>query len=137
MKTIHACKKSPNRIFGFFMITVSSILIILNLISGYRGHFWEYYGPLISSAINLIAGFLFLYFPKCNRYFVKFDTDKLIFKTRKNKLTEVHYKDIEAPEIHIFEIKLPLKNGKSLIMNLDSFSYEQLRKVKQELLNRF
>ena len=136
MKTIYACKKSPNRIIALFIIISSLIFIILKLIKGNKSESWVFYGQIISFSLNLISG-LILYFSKCNRYFVKFDTDKLIFKTSKNKLTEVKYKDIESPEIHVFEIKLPLKNGKSLIMNLDSFSYEQLRKVKQELLNHF
>ena len=137
MKTIYACKNSSfYRITGLFFMIISGLMIILYLIKGDKSDFWGFYGPVISSSFNLILG-LVLYFSKCNRNFVKFDTDKLIFKTSKNKLTEVNYKDIDAPEIHIFEIKLPLKNGKSLIMNLDSFSYEQLRKVKQELLNHF
>ena len=137
MKTIYACKNSKIKgLFGILIAVVSSAMIILYLIKGNKNDLWGFYGPIVSFSFNLILG-LVLYFSKCNRYFVKFDTDKLIFKTSKNKLTEVKYKDIESPEIHVFEIKLPLKNGKSLIMNLDSFSYEQLRKVKQELLNRF
>jgi len=137
MKTIYACKNSSfYRITGLFFMIISSLMIILYLIKGNKNDLWGFYGPIISFSLNLILGLVF-YFSKCNRYFVKFDTDKLIFKTSKNKLTEVKYKDIESPEIHVFEIKLPLKNGKSLIMNLDSFSYEQLRKVKQELLNHF
>ncbi len=138
MKTIYAYKNSSHyRIIGLFIIIVSSILIILNLVKGYRGNFWEYFGQLITSGINLIIGFLFLYFPKCNSYFVKFDTDKIIFKTPKNKLTEVKYKDIDSYEIHIFEIILHLKNGKTISINLESFSYEQLKKVKEEFLKRF
>lgn len=137
MKTIYACKNSKFKgVFGILIAVVSVAMIMLYLIKGDSNDFWGFYAPIISFGLNLILGLCF-YFSKCNRYFVKFDTDKLIFKTRKNKRTEVNYKDIEAPEIHIFEIKLPLKNGKTISMNLDAFSYEQLRKIKQEILNHF
>ncbi len=137
MKTIYACKNSKFKgVFGILIAVVSVAMIMLYLIKGYSNDFWGFYAPIISFGLNLVLGLCF-YFSKCNRYFVKFDTDKLIFKTRKNKRTEVNYKDIEAPEIHIFEIKLPLKNGKTISMNLDAFSYEQLRKIKQEILNHF
>jgi len=138
MKTIYACKNTSHyRIIGLFIIVVSSIFIIVNLVKGYQGDFWDYYGQLISFSLNLIVGFFLFYFSKCNRYFVKFDTDKIIFKTPKNKLTEVKYKDIDSYEIHIFEIILHLKNGKTISINLEAFSYEQLKKVKEEFLKRF
>ncbi len=98
--------------------------------------FWEFHSLIISNSLMIVFGIIQLFvFNHCKKYFVKFDTDKIIFKTRKNKLTEIPYKDIESHEIHIFEIIFHLKDGQTVTLNLDQFAYEHLRKIKQELLN--
>ena len=136
MKIINACKslRYDQYLAVFFMI-IATINIIIRLIAGNTSNVFLYYGSLLSYFVMFGAG-LYMYFNNCNKYFFKFENDKLSFKTYKNKLTEIFYKDIESHEIHIFEIILHLKDGRSITINLDAFTYEQLRKVKQELLNR-
>ncbi len=137
MKTIYACKNpSIKHYLGWFFIIGSSLNLIMVLIHNDPTNFWEYHSLIISNSLMIVFGIIQLFvFNHCKKYFVKFDTDKIIFKTRKNKLTEIPYMDIESHEIHIFEIIFHLKDGQTVTLNLDQFAYEHLRKVKQELLN--
>ncbi len=137
MKTIYACKNSSIKHYiGLLFIFGSTINLILVLLYNDPIKFWQYHSLIVSNSLMIFFGIIQLFvFNHCKKYFVKFDTDKIIFKTRKNKLTEIPYKDIESHEIHIFEIIFHLKNGQTITLNLEQFAYEQLRKVKQELLN--
>ena len=135
MKIINACKSLKyNRYLAIFFMVVAAINIIIRLIIGNTSNIFLYYGSLISYVVMFAVG-LYLYFNDCNKYFFKFENDKLSFNTYKNKLTEIYYKDIDSHEIRTFEIILNLKDGRAININLDPFAYEQLRKIKQELLN--
>ena len=138
MKSIYVCNNpSIKQCIGPFFIIGSTINLILILLHNDPTKFWQYHSLIVSNSLMILFGFIQIFiFRNCKKFFVKFDADKLIFQTRNNNLTEIMYKDIESHEIHIFEIILHLKDGRSITINLDAFTYEQLRKVKQELLNR-
>ena len=142
MKPIYACKKGKtDKYIALFFFVIGSTLLIINIIN-YNG-LWQdgqmstssFYRQVISNILLIIFGLIKGVF-NCTKYFVEFDEDKLKFRTSKNKLTEIHYKDIESHDIHIFEIIFHLKNGKTISLNLDVFAYEQLRKVKEEMVKR-
>ena len=90
---------------------------------------------MVSNVLLILFGGI-KYLFNCTKYFIEFDAEKIKFRTSKNKLTEIYYKDIESHDIHISEIVFHLKNGKTITLNLDVFAYEQLRKVKEEMVKR-
>ncbi len=142
MKPIYACKKGnlDKKIALFFLVS-GSVLLIINVVSyfGFLGggqiSTSNFYRQIVSNVLLILFGGIKYVF-NCTKYFVAFDEDKLKFRTSKNKLTEIYYKDIESHDIHIFEIVFHLKNGKTITLNLDVFAYEQIRKVKEEMVKR-
>jgi len=141
MKKIYACskKKLPNIlwyvIFAFFVIVEGYQILQLLQIIAYEGKKLPLILNIISYTLLIIMMINNRYFG-CRKHYIEFDEDKILFQTRKNKKTEIPYKDIASHEIHIFEIIFHLKNGKKEVLNLDNFTYENIREIKETLLKK-
>ena len=138
-KTIYACKKGKI-LSRVAMVIFFLLLIFLLLQIAFLFQLFPYQGkktPLILNIVSyalLTFSFAYNAFFNCNKYYVQFDEDKIVYKTAKNKKKVIPYKDIDSHEIHIFEIVFHLKNGKKEVLNLDNFVYENIRKIKEMLL---
>jgi len=141
MRKIYACKQNKYyKLLLYFLLVllfatlITNIFLLIGKPADERST-----SPLWLNIISNVLVFFSIYystFYRCNKSFVEFDDDKIVFKTRKNKKTEIPYKDIDSHEIHIFEIVFHLKNGRKEVLNLDDFTYENIRKIKEILLKK-
>ena len=141
MKKIYACKQSKFHKFALYLLMVlliGSLITNIILLTSKPADEKSSYPLWLNIISNVLVFFSIFYsaFYRCNKSFVEFDDDKIIFQTQKNKRTEIPYKDIDSHEIHIFEIVFHLKNGQKKVLNLDTFTYENIRKIKETLLQK-